>query len=112
MPFDTSPPNPDQPARLEPAVKQHWISALRSGRWEQIRGRHAAGATGRCAMGVYLEAVYGCADFIAAIEAGDPFFAPCLMSRVGRIRLKIQHMNDSGASFAQIANWIEGNAEI
>jgi hypothetical protein len=113
--------------KLKKRVKEQWVAALRSGKYQQARGV-LAGPEGYCCLGVLCE---------VAIESG----LPVSVSREGDLTTYDQHtalmppqvyewatlkkstgcsdgdfytpdgylanMNDSGASFAQIADLIE-----
>lgn len=91
---------------LNPEFKQDWLAALRSGEYEQ--GKAFLSNNGRfCCLGVAKEicSIEKASDGIellnvgAAEALGLPYYVQCDLSG----------MNDSGRTFAEIADYIEGN---
>lgn len=105
-------------------VKKLWIEALRSGEYEQGRGRLKTANNGYCCLGVlcelHREAVEGSweesdNDNIGSFYEGQRYSLPKLVMkwaglnecnpRVGYASLET--LNDSGVPFPEIANYIE-----
>jgi hypothetical protein len=81
---------------MNPELKAKWIAALRSGKYTQLRGRYCGGENEYCALGL----LYMGLRWLERMK--------------GKILPKEQHravssLNDSGASFAEIADYIESN---
>lgn len=97
--------------KLPPAFKRKWVRALRSNKYAQGTGQLRERALDEyCCLGVACDLV-GARTHINGIPLGYS------SSRLLPPELRINHetaehlsnMNDSGKSFAQIANWIEKN---
>lgn len=99
---------------MDPAVKAAWVAALRSGKYKQTSGRlrHAGGF---CCLGVLCEVIETPRAFYGykfELEGGEntsnhnlPFY---FLPR--DIQNQLSTMNDKyGASFEEIADWIEAN---
>ena len=100
MPFDASPPEtkPATPV-LDPVIKRRWVDALRSGEFRQIAEKLTDHGNGRCVMGVYNEIIGG------TTESRDLDVRRRFMARAFQLSIR----NDTGESFASLANWIEVN---
>jgi hypothetical protein len=122
----------EQGFKMDPELKAKWLAALRSGSYQQGRGAllHCGdGDKEYCCLGV-LGRLCGCGD--GTLESGQvlddinmahvlgPWSPPGLGRRFfqfdpGRrdthvtIQRRLAAMNDAGASFSQIADWIEAN---
>jgi len=85
---------------MTPQCKETLVTALRTTRFRQIRGNYTDHADGRCAIGVLMEAVYGEVS-TAAVSKLYSMGIDCWFG------CKIASMNDSGSTFAKIADWID-----
>lgn len=102
--------------KMDPAAKKQWIEALRSGNYRQIKGVLFDYFTNAyCCLGVFLKDVHK-ADVATSIGM------PCFPAIYGKWKEKVMSygpsstdvdtlasMNDNGASFTEIADWIEKN---
>lgn len=98
---------------LTAAQKTRWLAALRSGEWRQGRARlERDGAY--CCMGVL-------AKLLGRLDQHGRYLGlnAALLSANGRREVlpvetqnSLARMNDSGISFAHIADWIEANVEV
>jgi hypothetical protein len=95
--------------RMNPAVKERFVVALRSGRYAQVRGAFRA-RDGLCAMGLLAEL-----SGLVRWEERDPsYFAaqfPAVLAWAGMdsaTAVCIARWNDSGVTFREIADRIEG----
>lgn len=103
-----------------------WTKALRSGEYSQVKG-HLHRNGGFCCLGVLLDVMVE-GDWISPAKDGDPWRFRCdgmtekytgMLPRKIRGDLNISadtereliDMNDSGASFEEIADWIESNMQ-
>lgn len=103
---------------MRPEVKAAWVAALRSGRYQQGKGRLRDPATNAfCCLGVLCD--------IGARKAWDggvyegPLgnlgngFLPTDVRDLAKIPARKQAylaaLNDGGHSFSEIADWIEAN---
>ena len=78
-------------------LKRLWVAALRGGHWKQIRGSfRTAGTNERCATGLLID---------IGLDHG---FKVEQMTPTG-VSAAVMAMNDSGASFNEIADWVEEN---
>ncbi len=87
--------------------KQTWLDALRSGKYQQGANflRNAIGQY--CCLGVYCEANYpGSLD--TSFDLGTTTTRRFIGYDLPR-RIDLASMNDEGASFVEIADWIEAN---
>lgn len=112
---------------MNPEVKEEWVKALRSGKYEQGDGRLVAGADTEapyfCCLGVLCD-VMGTkrvdADDVyvgdpirktgeeSGVSCGYPPAAVCKDAGLGiRAVLTLAKKNDEGRSFAEIADHIE-----
>lgn len=101
--------------RMDAELKTKWVAALRSGEYEQCRGKLHDGL-GYCCLGVF-GVVIGIprADLIlrSAFTGAAGNNAPELM-RLAEIKpayekTTLVSMNDSGKTFPEIADYIEAN---
>jgi hypothetical protein len=86
-----------QPAHAMPeTMKLEWLRVLRQGNFVQVKGALTTGANRFCALGL-LQYVLGvsphCFHWVLSPKNAQ----------------YIASMNDSGRSFAEIADWIEAN---
>ena len=89
---------------MDAGLKAKWIAALRSGEFKQGVGAYQTGNE-YCCLGV-LCVVGGMP--ISALDRDDYNFVD---SAVGHDRaVQLASMNDSGATFSQIADWLEESA--
>lgn len=107
-------------------IKKKWVDALRSGRYHQVREVLATPDNGRCALGVLCdiaaeEGIVSRRESTGENNRGDriPCYAydnwlyglPGEIITWARLSLNdtciIASMNDNGASFEEIAKWIE-----
>lgn len=91
-------------AKMSKSLKNKWVAALRSGKYEQTTGRlrrvRASGIhlTGHCCLGVLQE--------VAGRECGGKLFASeDLLPRDIQKTLAVR--NDDGWTFKRIASWVE-----
>lgn len=111
---------------MDKAIKEKWLEALRSGKYEQCTGQLVEekikwpdeGPTGQfcyCCLGVLGEITQK--DFIKnvdelSLDNGGGLLCYDIaepMGLKGDIQSKLAEMNDDGKSFDQIADWIEEN---
>ena len=95
--------------RMNPAARERFVVALRSGRYEQVRGAFRA-RDGFCAMGVLADL-----SGLVRWEERDPtYFAaqfPAVLAWAGMdsaTAVCIARWNDTGVTFREIADRIEG----
>ena len=102
-------------------LKAKWIEALRSGEYEQCKDKLYSG-NGYCCLGV-LCVVSGAkfeqqdGEFVPYLEQenirnpdGNEFLCSDFAMKVGLSRqTQLADMNDNGASFSEIADYIEKN---
>lgn len=90
-------------------LKSKWIAALRSGDYKQGLGMLRSGDR-FCCLGVYCE-VAGVPRLEDGYRFGDnrmPHVSVLPMPESNALRTgTLIEMNDTGKSFAEIANWIE-----
>lgn len=94
--------------RTRRQVLEHWIKALRSGKYKQIRNVLCNGKDGFCCLGVLQElATKDGGDFRTAYksEVLDHDYWSALAFGVPQNELV--EMNDAGTSFRGIANFLE-----
>lgn len=93
--------------KMNPEVKKVWINELRSGRYKQTTARLHGANGGYCCLGVLCD-LSGAMDW----HVGDPCIPPTMIQRwaglsaLSRERLIVLN-DEKGASFGEIANWIE-----
>ena len=91
---------------MDQAMKERWITALRSGKYPQGRGELVTAEGNYCCLGVLcvVEGVEIPRDTMTS-------YLPKPLDTVfpGRENLILSDMNDKGQSFAEIADWIEIN---
>ena len=116
--------------KIDPDFKAKWIDALRSGRYKQtrevLRGpvwddeaqEFVKDQTGYCCLGVACNLTYrgwrpsddpnnnieGAFDWRKGLQATDTKGFPFVNNKVAE---SLAVLNDSGATFEQIADWIE-----
>jgi hypothetical protein len=83
--------------------KENWVKALRSGEYKQGKGRlelhNDDGSTSYCCLGV-LNAID------ESIYASDNFFLSLVILDINT-QMRLAIMNDGGATFNEIAEYIE-----
>lgn len=104
------------------AQKDKWLSALRSGRYQQSRGvLYRSASNGYCCLGVYANAVHGIDNALLARkeDLGDvglesilgdwrsPAYDSSDPETIKSIQAVLASMNDTGKSFAEIADFID-----
>lgn len=109
--------------KMDPEQKAKWLEALRSGRYKQGRGA-LSGIGGFCCLGVFCDVVDSAGWRPAVLGAmawttGSGYlttpsttFIPRELAYPGLgalVQSRLAEMNDNGASFEEIANWIEKN---
>jgi hypothetical protein len=100
---------------MNPDTKVIWVAALRSGDYKQITGQLRGGYdvcyAGHCCLGVLCE-VEGMkynAHGVFVDDALEPSYEP-LEDMIGRDNtVLLWEKNDSGSTFAEIADYIEAN---
>ena len=113
--------------KMDAEIKARWVKALRSGEYVQTAGflwrtkfHHIDGIPGNCCLGV-LARIEG----LESQEVDDGVRAFEFMGRCDSVALpvgyiqkigldwmvhnQLANMNDNGATFDQIADWIEQN---
>lgn len=101
---------------MKPEIKAKWVEALRSGKYKQTQ-RRLQFKNGYCCLGVLCDisnaGIWIGNDFKMGARAVHRVNLPtALMQLVGiqpSIEDKLAAMNDTGSSFAEIADWIEGH---
>lgn len=101
---------------MNPEYKAKWLEALRSGKYEQTQGR-LRDDDGMCCLGVLCNVVdpkkwERMDDYeIAFVYQDEEMFPPnSVKKKTGVTQAKcdkLSNMNDGGASFKQIADFIE-----
>lgn len=94
---------------MDKELKKKWVDALRSGDYEQSR-HYLYDGTGYCALGV-LASCLGVPDHVLQKQG---FLRHIPLSRLigeDREETTFVTMNGNGASFAEIANFIENEWE-
>jgi hypothetical protein len=107
--------------KMNPKVKSIWVDALRSGAYEQAKGRLcriSGRKTSYCCLGV-LQDIAVQQGIARSMEDESPYYISRAVSEWSGVRPVNAHgspqdalagMNDSlGSTFAQIADWIEEN---
>lgn len=110
---------------MNPELKRDWLIALRGGQYKQGRNYLRRADNSCCCLGVLgdLFVKRGKAKWISTFRAFYPIGVYSLNGHTGLLDLKhaeqagltevdssdLMRMNDSGDSFATIANWIEKN---
>lgn len=103
--------------KLNPDLKKQWIEALRSGDYQQCRAKLTDGK-GYCCLGV-LAKISDRLDENGRFKHSKNIGSPCALS--GGLSCEILHFttqsklmgeNDSGKTFAEIADMIEKDEEI
>lgn len=102
--------------KMNPELKAKWIEALRSGKYQQAKARLRTAESRFCCLGVLAE-VQG--------ATWDHFDCPFIAGEMVRAKMgdwlkdnaaggltmgqqtRLSDMNDTGSSFAQIADYIE-----
>lgn len=105
---------------MNPGIKASWLEALRSGRYQQGQGQ-LRWENSFCCLGVLCDIVdpdlwIQCGPSFSYLTQTDTDFLPeAVMTEADLprlIMLDLSRMNDSDIdrrSFAEIADWIEGN---
>lgn len=106
---------------MNPEVKAKWLEALRSGEYEQGKGELRRGDT-YCCLGVLCNISqlgrwnpYDSGAYSFNVDSNLPAFGmlPKSISVWSELFVDNQNrlgqMNDGGASFPEIADWIEAN---
>ena len=96
---------------MTPEFKAAWVAALRSGKYEQGRGALRTGDT-YCCLGVAC-------DLIDPIAWDGRTWRDCAFDNIGLLPFiargsaeTLADLNDSGDTFAQIADFIEGSVDF
>lgn len=84
-----------------------WIGELRSGQWTQIKKYYSDGPNCYCALGVLLHVVIDRASDDSRYDESRRNFICAYTGLDLDAQKKIADMNDTGSSFAQIADYIE-----
>lgn len=111
---------------LNPEFKTAWVAALRSGKYQQAKSKLNNGKGGFCCLGVAADIKgakwepalpFSPSTLIAVLNGkaisspnGDGFLSPSFLEEIGLTDIKqrkLADMNDSGQSFAMIADEIE-----
>ena len=105
--------------KLDKKIKEKWVKALRSGDYKQ--GKKRLTHAGRyCCLGVLAKEM-GCSVIHTGYDLDTPHFIksnPKMNAIVeildqpspsctGRVQVRLTTMNDEGADFDTIADWIE-----
>jgi len=111
---------------VNPQWKQKWIEALRSGKYKQTRAKLRR-QTGYCCLGVLCDLVDSkrwveppalCCNYFEyrdpTMEGVQPTSMPpddilITTGLLAPLAQQLANLNDGGASFSEIAHWIEGN---
>lgn len=102
---------------MNPEIKAKWLEALRSGKYQQIRGRlRSINGDAYCCLGLLCEITGGMPD--EDWEKNSQSISLPVLCDSGLYVSKDDYLcaarilssrNDSGFSFEQIADWIEAN---
>lgn len=107
-------------------LKAKWVSELRSGNYTQARGALFRETEGYCCLGILCKAVgaefekvEGSAQWWPVLDGkrldphnGDEYIGREFREKIGLEQVPqydLAKMNDSGKSFAEIADYIEAN---
>lgn len=95
--------------KMDPEQKRIWVEALRSGTFTQAKYiLYNSNTGGFCCLGVNLKAVHGAQE---SVRGGGCFPGiedwPATIGIDGCARVVLVRMNDGGATFPEIALWIE-----
>lgn len=98
-------------------TKAEWVAALRSGEYAQGTGLLRDFDNRFCCLGVLCDLEYGRDAWVAgfgdgryAINGSIALLHGELLNKVGKWSMyDLTNMNDSGSTFAEIADWIEAN---
>lgn len=107
---------------MAPGLKEDWLVALRSGKYKQISGQLKT-TEGHCCLGVLCEVAGVTWDqrgtTFGVIQNGsyreDAILPTEVRERAGlpnnapNSYLRLSEMNDDGATFAELADYIEAN---
>lgn len=89
---------------MEKKLKAKWVKALRSGKYVQAQQALYVEGCGYCCIGVLASVKKGGRRGFSGVRGGYDLatkeFGDSLSTR-------LQHMNDGGKSFAEIADYIE-----
>jgi hypothetical protein len=86
--------------------KEKWITALRSGQYNQTEG-HLKNTAGYCCLGVLRE-IMDPSDFSESKDGG--LLSPKQLAKCNldyRMQNQLAKLNDNGSTFAEIADYIE-----
>jgi hypothetical protein len=102
---------------MKAELKAKLIAALRSGRYTQARHRmYDAKTGGYCCMGVACVELLGAKPDESGAILGQEFTigwrADTGFGIDDETRARLERMNDSGSTFAEIADWIEANVPV
>lgn len=101
-------------------IKAKWLAALRSGEYRQIKHKLRNKGKGRCCLGVLADVngaewtkkngcfVTQCGPPRIQFPDADTYYGQGTRLDEHTAR-RLAEMNDNGASFAKIADWIEEN---
>lgn len=108
---------------LKPEVKTLWVKALRSGEYEQGRGRLRSSDNKFCCLGVLCNlhaqahpefaakqtnpTNYDGRESYLSVSVMEWAFKPDRLTRIENTYISLANMNDRGASFKTIAKFIE-----
>lgn len=103
--------------KMDPEIKEQWLVALRSGRYQQTKSR-LRDETGFCCLGVLCDVIepdgwrddvdyafYGCSDGDLVKSMPPPRITE--KAKIYNVDGQLSEFNDVGHSFAEIADWIE-----
>lgn len=93
---------------MDAEAKAKWIAALRGGKYKQAQGALRA-AHGFCCLGVLCDVIAPEEWDGGVFRAQEVFLPEPLSNDIGGKDIDLAEMNDSGLSFAEIADWIEEN---
>jgi hypothetical protein len=96
--------------QMDKDIKAKWLEALRSGRYRQ--GEGALRVDDKfCCLGVLCDLIAPGEWMGGVFRANEVFLPESLNSTlgIGEQDLELAEMNDSGKSFAEIADYIEQN---
>jgi hypothetical protein len=101
-------------AKLKPDVKEKWLEALESGKYQQGQNRLRSVGNKFCCLGVLCDVLHpdgwGTASGSWVFDRSYQFDLPVALADDAGASAKAQHklmnMNDNGRSFKQIAAYI------
>jgi hypothetical protein len=105
---------------MKAELKQKWIEALRSGKYQQAAGQLRNARNEFCGLGVLCDLVAPAEwqPFVSGVyqmRGWGRYMPPSVGEQTGlpdSLTVEPMWMNDRGRSFVEIADWIEANIPV